>query len=108
MVNNIDFSTLNKEQLDTIKNRRVSLRHLYCDSVDGLDAIFDLIKGSKVFEKIDAKNQEEIGARNLIIDLLNDLGFFDEEFIKKQLKNLYSFPLVPHGAEESVEDRGEF
>lgn len=103
MVLDGELKSLNKEQRERLEDRRYRLRSLYCSEV-GKAQLMDLIRGSKALSKIDEGDNCELGAHNLVIDLLEDLGLLDEGFILHVLDVLKASPAVPVTVGEPIGD----
>ena len=104
MVTNEMFDALTKEEKDGLVLKRMNLRNMYCGGY-GLEHMMNVIHSSKVLGKTNPSDQAENGARNLVVDMLDELGFFDEDFIRFALKALKEFPLIH---KESEENKGAF
>lgn len=103
MVLDRELGSLNKEQRKKLEERRYKLRALYC-SENGKPLLMDLIRGSKALSKLDENDKCELGAHNLAIDLLEDLGLLDEGFILHVLDVLKASPAVPVTVGEPIGD----
>lgn len=102
MVQDSELKSLSKEQREALSERRIRLRNFYCSDT-GKDELVALIVGSKALSKLDEGERCELGAHNLVIDILDSIGLLDEGFIRLTLTNLLLSPPIP----ASVEPRGE-
>lgn len=103
MVLDRELKALTKEQRERLEDRRYKLRALYCTEV-GKSQLMDLIRGSNALSKIAEGDACELGAHNLVIDLLEDLGLLDEGFILHVLDVLKASPAVPVSVGEPIGD----
>lgn len=72
---------------------------------DGVAELASLIKGGGVFAKLDPNDPAAIGAYNLAIDVLDSIGFFDEENLERTVEFLLSLPAFPErgGSKEGID-----
>ncbi len=98
MVQDSELRSLSREQRDALAERRIRLRNFYCSDT-GKDELIALIVGSKALSKLDEGENCELGAHNLVIDILDSIGLLDEGFLRLTLTNLLLSPLIPSSAE---------
>lgn len=103
MVLDREIARLSKEERGALEDRRYRLRGMYCSEV-GKAQLMDLIRGSKALDKLGEGEMCELGAHNLVIDVLEDIGFLDEGFLMKMLDVLKGSPAI---AETVGEPEGE-
>lgn len=103
MVSNSDFLNHSKEQIEGIRRNRIALKNMWCTE-DGIQQFIALAKASCLFDKFNATDVETIGARNLLVDMCTAMGLFDEEFIRRMLRQLKEFPDIPVIRRENVSD----
>ena len=103
MILDRELRSLDRQQRERLEDRRYRLRSLYCTEV-GKTQLMDLIRGSKALSKLDENDKCELGAHNLVIDLLEDLGLLDEGFILHVLDVLKASPAVPVTVGEPIGD----
>ena len=98
MVSSEEIKALSDAERRALLAKRLYLRRIYCGN--GSDLLMDIIRGSKVFDKTDPADVAENGARNFVVDLLTEMGMFDEGFIEFAIKALGEFPLMPMDKEK--------
>ena len=76
---------------------------MYCSEV-GRAQLMDLIRGSKALDKLGEGEMCELGAHNLVIDVLEDIGLLDEGFLMKMLDELRQSPAVAETVGEPIGD----
>lgn len=96
MVRDSELRALSKEQQTALSERRIRLRNFYCSDT-GKDELIALIAGSRALSKLDENEACELGAHNLVIDILDSIGMLDEGFIRLTLTNLLLNPPIPNG-----------
>ena len=95
MVHSSDLTHLSKEERDSLSFRRMEMRNMFCATPERREEFLRMLDGAKVFSKTEPTDASEAGARNLMVDVLEAMGFLDEEFILLMLENMMNFPLVP-------------
>lgn len=103
MVPDKDIARLSKEERKALEDRRYKLRSMYCSEV-GKAQLMDLIRGSKALDKLGENEMCELGAHNLVIDVLEDIGLLDEGFLMKMLDVLRQSPAIAETVGEPIGD----
>lgn len=97
MVPDSELRALTKEQREALTERRIRLRNFYCSDA-GKDELMALIVGSKALSKLDEGEKCELGAHNLVIDILDSIGLLDEGFLRQTLTSLLLSSPIPASA----------
>jgi len=88
---------LKKSQIDRIKRK---IEFYNCD--EGEREIFNLMYDSKMFDVI--KTDEELARRNYAIVRLTELGFNQEDKIRKMIHEFLTMPAVLDELNKEIED----
>lgn len=101
MIDTEQLRELSERELAELEKRRGNRRRLYA-SETGLATLVDLLVSSGVFSTIDPTDQPQMGARNLAIGVLEDLGLLDRASIAGSLRVcLEHSPILPEDLRES-------
>lgn len=93
MVTNEMLKALSAEERKSLVDRRMSLRSMYCNGY-GAEHLMNMIRSSNALGKTEPGDVAENGARNIVVDILDELGLFDEDFVVFAIKALRDFPLI--------------
>lgn len=94
MVSNDSYKSCSKQQIEEIRRNRIELKNMWCTE-GGINQFINMADACCMFEKFGATDVEVIGARNLFVDICTALGLFDEEFIRRTLRQLKEYPDIP-------------
>lgn len=78
---------------DIEDNRKA--KKLFYKRDEGVRTLCQLIKSAHVFDKLNPDDAAEIGAYNFAIDMLSEIGFFDEANLEKTVRFFLSLPAFP-------------
>lgn len=78
-----------------ISEARLKKRLVYSSSEEGIKQLATMLKNGFLFSKIDPEYPAEAGAHNLVVEMCDSMGFFDEENIYLIAKFLLTLPLFP-------------
>lgn len=91
-----------------ISEARLKKRLVYSSSEEGIKQLATILKNGFLFSKIDPDYPAEAGAHNLVVELCDSMGLFDEEniyLIAKFLLTLPLFPLPPDDIDRMLYER---
>ena len=94
MQKKIESGALPSDYLERFAQERIERRAIY-GSPRGIRELAHLISYSGVLSKVDASDPVSIGAHNLCIDMLDDMGLLDEANLEELVRFMLSSPAVP-------------
>ena len=103
MITRDELSSLPKKEYEELRAKRIDLLNMYCGK-EGADVLLGIARSAKVFDVLDPKDEAQIGARNFVVCMLQELGLFDEDYILNCIKGLLGREVLP---ERNADDSGE-
>lgn len=104
MISRDELSSLPKKEYEELRIKRIALLNMYCGK-DGAEVLLGIARSAKVFDVLDPKDEAQIGARNFVVCMLQELGLFDEEYLLDCIMGLQRRDVLPkRHADENEEE----
>lgn len=103
MITREELSSLPEREYEELREKRIDLLNTYC-SKDGANVLMGIIRSAKVFDVLDPKDEAQIGARNFVVCMLQELGLFDEDYILNCIKGLLGREVLPKRNADDLEE----
>ena len=89
------YDEMTEEQRKVLSDNRMELRAIY-NSNYGKEHLAKMIKDLKVFGQIDPGQVDAyiVGKRNLVLDIMEKMGFFDDDNIDRIIEAMFRLPLI--------------
>ena len=107
MISRDELSSLPKKEYEELRIKRIALLNMYCGK-DGANVLMDIIRNAKVFDVLDPKDEAQIGARNFVVCMLQELGLFDEEYLLDCIRGLQRRDVLPKRRADENEEEANF
>lgn len=82
------------DSLELLKASRTARRGIFA-SENGMKELARLIVYSGVLSKVDAGDPVSIGAHNMMVDMLDDMGLLDEANMESLVGFMLGTPVIP-------------
>lgn len=107
MITREELSTLPKKEYEELRTKRIDLVNTYCGN-DGIGVLLEIVRNAKVFDVLDPKDEAQIGARNFVVCMLQELGLFDEDYILNCIRGLQRRDVLPRRQADGNEEEANF
>ena len=107
MISREELSSLRKKEYEELKVKRISLLNMYCGK-DGAEVLLGIARSAKVFDVLDPKDEAQIGARNFVVCMLQELGLFDEDYLLDCIRGLQRRDVLPKRSADENEEEANF
>ena len=107
MISRDELSSLPKKEYEELKVKRIALLNMYCGK-DGSEVLLGIARSAKVFDVLDPKDEAQIGARNFVVCMLQELGLFDEEYLLDCIMGLQRRDVLPKRSADENEEEVNF
>ena len=107
MIAREELSSLPKNEYEELRDKRIDLVNTYC-SKDGAELLLGIARSAKVFDVLDPKDEAQIGARNFVVCMLQELGLFDEEYLLDCIRGLQRRDVLPKRRADENEEEANY
>ena len=103
MITRDELSNLPKKEYEELRAKR----NMYCGK-EGAEVLLGIARSAKVFDVLDPKDEAQIGARNFVVCMLQELGLFDEEYLLDCIRGLQRRDVLPRRRADGNEEEANF
>ena len=107
MISRDELLSLPKKEYEELRIKRIALLNMYCGK-DGAEVLLGIARSTKVFDVLDPKDDAQIGARNFVVCMLQELGLFDEEYLLECIRGLQRRDVLPKRRADENEEEANF
>ena len=107
MISRDELLSLPKKEYEELRIKRIALLNMYCGK-DGAEVLLGIARSAKVFDVLDPKDEAQIGARNFIVCMLQELGLFDEEYLLDCIRGLQRRDVLPKRSADENEEEANY
>ena len=107
MISRDELSGLPKKEYEELRAKRIDLLNMYCGK-EGAEVLLGIARSAKVFDVLDPKDEAQIGARNFVVCMLQELGLFDEEYLLDCIRGLQRRDVLPKRRADGDREEANF